>query len=136
MPNHEASGASFPVEFVKAFWTEDLDIATEAGKQAAAEARAKLEREGARTEDLMRCGVEQGTDLAGCVKLYVPSRRPPGPWGMVFEGRRDDALGVFLTFIAFGVRHPPSDSPRWTVYERAHHRLHASDEAAGEAPSA
>jgi hypothetical protein len=135
MSSGEAASASFPVEFTEAFWIEDLDAASEAGGQAATEARATLEGEGAKPEELMRCGAEHGTDLAGCVKLYVPSRRPPGQWGMVFEGRRDDERGVFLSFIAFGVRHPPEDSPRWTVYERAHHRLHASEEAAGEAAS-
>lgn len=121
---------SFPVVFVEAFWAEDLEVSSTAAEQAAIERRAELERSGASVDELMRCGAEEGTDLTGCVKLYVPRRQPPGEWGMVLEGRQDDELGIFLSFLAFGVRHAASSSLRWTVYERAHHRLHAADEVA------
>jgi len=38
-----------------------------------------------------------------------------------------DAQGLYLAFLAFGVRHPKPPSRQPSVYQRAHRRLHAGD---------
>jgi len=67
----------------------------------------------------------EGTNLAHCVKLYVPVRREgasAAPYGLVFRLSRVDA-GLVLRMVAFGERHPTNRRTR-SVYERAHYRLH------------
>ncbi|MGI8439176.1 MAG: hypothetical protein ACR2NV_03085 [Thermoleophilaceae bacterium] len=36
----------------------------------------------------------------------------------------DGAERLYLVYLAFGLRHPPKDSARWSVYELAYSRLH------------
>ena len=44
---------------------------------------------------------------------------------MIFQAGRDLQTDRFyFDYVAFALRHPPSDSPRWSVYELAYHRLH------------
>jgi hypothetical protein len=43
----------------------------------------------------------------------------------------DGAEGLYLVYLAFGLRHPPKDSARWSVYEFAYSRLHGRCPAAG-----
>jgi len=70
-------------------------------------------------------GGEDGTRLAGCLKVYVPlaERRPSKrPYGFVFELAEARDGGVTLRLLAFGERHPRPGVR--SVYERAHKRLH------------
>ena len=67
----------------------------------------------------------RGTQLADCVKLYVPIGQEgasAAPYGFVFALRKVEGALV-LRMLAFGERHPvnPRTHP---VYSRAHRRLH------------
>ncbi len=70
---------------------------------------------------LKRCQAEarDGTDLAGCVKTYVPW--PDGPWGIVFRAGKDPNRPFAIYTIAYGRRHPKTG--RTSVYEIASRRL-------------
>jgi hypothetical protein len=110
-------------------WAEDLAGASDSARDAASEARRRIERDGQRIADLRATEAQaaDGTRLPGCAKAYVPP--PVGPWGFVFRLARDPADGrLVLAYLAFGLRHPPSPSRRPSVYELAHHRLHAGAE--------
>lgn len=99
-----------------------MDASSAAGRQAAAAARALLEQAGVAPSELLRCDDHEGSALAGMFKLRVPLEDAVGPWGMVLQPLRVERT-VYFGFVAFGVRHPPEESQRWSVYERAHHRL-------------
>lgn len=68
------------------------------------------------------------TRLARCLKLYIPlSEEAPSraPFWFVFQLHKDSDGKLFAQFVAFGERHPTN--PRtWSVYARAHRRLHGS----------
>lgn len=99
-----------------------MDATSAAGRQAAAAARVLLERAGIAPSKLLRCDDHEGSALAGMFKLRVPLEDPVGPWGIVLQPFRVER-SIYFGFVAFGLRHPPYQSQRWTVYERAHHRL-------------
>lgn len=129
MPRPGRPATTPPVVFDDAAWVEDMRRATVAGRRIAMAARAAYESAGVPIGELRACDPEGpgGTQLEGCVKVYVPA--PNGPHGMVFQiGRgRDGTLG--LAYLAFGIRHPARDVRQPSVYEVAHRRLHASPEA-------
>lgn len=111
-----------PVAFDESAWGEDLRNATDAGRTAAAQRRARLERDGQPIDELLGCIDEarDGTGLPGCVKTYVPW--PDGPWGIVYLVARDEAGRLSLDHLAFGLRHPPAGR-RSSVYQIADRRL-------------
>lgn len=103
---------------------EDMARATPAGRDAAEAAKRNYEVSGVPFSDLRPCDAEgrDGTVLPQCLKVYLPP--PVGRFGMVFKFAiaNDSPL---LEYLAFGVRHHPSESNTPTVYEIAHRRLHA-----------
>lgn len=116
------------VSFNDAWLAEDLHGASTTAQNIARETRERLERDGVTfaSPPLRHCDAEarDGTRLAGCLKLYVPEAADPtaSPWGLVFRVARDDH-GLFLRALAFGVRHPPENSNKPTVYQLADKRL-------------
>lgn len=69
---------------------------------------------------------DDGTELPGCSKLYVPLKTEgasAAPYGLVFRLAKTKDNELVWNFIAFGERHPDNPSTR-SVYERAHKRLH------------
>jgi hypothetical protein len=75
-----------------------------------------------------RCKPENddGTELAGCSKLYVPLNvkgASAAPYGFIFRLGQTDDDELVWNFMAFGERHPDNPSTR-SVYERAHKRIH------------
>lgn len=107
-------------------WQQDLAAATPAAHKVADRARAALERDGAPIAQLRPCAAEgqDGTRLPGCMKLYLPEPTDANasPWGIVFVLATDDH-GAYLAALAFGLRHPPENSNKQTVYQLAHKRL-------------
>jgi len=114
---------SFPAHFDPDGWEEDLSRTTPAGREAAEATRRTYERDGIPVEHLRRVEGEgrDGTVLPDCAKVYLP--RPVGRFGMVFRAIKIDGR-LHLAYVAFGVRHPPKDSRRPTVYQLAHQRIH------------
>lgn len=113
-----------PALFDDAAFAEDLNRASDTGREVALAARKSYERGGVPIDDLLACAEEgpDGTMLASCMKIYLP--RPAGNFGMVFRIERRDGRAL-LAYAAFGVRHHPRKSNAPTVYEIAHHRLHS-----------
>jgi hypothetical protein len=109
--------------FDDAAFVEDLNRASEPGREAALAARKDYEQGGVPVEHLLACDEEgpEGTALANCVKVRIP--HPDGRFGMVFRIERR-AGKLLLAYVAFGVRHHPRESNAPTVYEIAHQRLH------------
>ncbi len=119
----EASEPRFAVRIDEAMLEEDLARATDAGRTVIRLTIEQLRGAGAPKSWLKRCETEHrdGTDLGGCVKLYIP--QPAGPWGAVFTGDRKAAIPT-LVLLAVGVRHHPHGSNAPTVYQLADRRLH------------
>lgn len=92
----------------------------ERGRRLAERLRAEIEGHGVAVSNLLRCQDEgpDGTRLGGCVKLYLDD------WGMVFTRDVSSKGELRLLCVAVGVRHTGADSPRWSVYQFAHRRLH------------
>ena len=116
--------ARFGVRFDEEAFLEDLAHATVSGRTIARQARERFERDGVTAAAVKPCLAEgpDGTQLPGCVKVYLPP--PGGPWGMVLRLRRErDELVLYQ--LAFGLRHP---SRPWqpSVYQVAHRRLHGA----------
>ncbi len=111
-----------PALFDDAALAEDLNRASDAGKEVALGAREEYEQDGVPIDDLLACEEEgpDGTALRHCMKLRLPP--PDGKFGMVFRIELRDDKSV-LVFAAFGTRHHPADSNAPTVYEIAHRRL-------------
>lgn len=120
------SARRYRVLFAPDAIAEDLAHATAAARQIGQAARARLERDGITREQLHPCKAEErdGTRLPGCVKTYLPP--PDGRCGMVMQLRVDEH-GPLLFCLAFGIRHPPRDSRRPSVYQVADHRQHHPD---------
>lgn len=117
------------VKFRSPAWQEEverLDARSSARVQAE---RARREIEGGKTKlGWKRCEAQNddGTELAGCSKLYVPldaKGASAAPYGFVFRLAKTQDDELVWNFIAFGERHPENPSTR-SVYERAHKRLH------------
>lgn len=113
--------ARYEVLFDDDAFDEDLAHATAAGTEVALAARDRLAREGVTADACKPCLAEgpDGTQLPGCVKLYLPP--PAGQWGLVLRLALRSGEPV-LYHVAFGVRHP---GRAWqpSVYQVAHRRL-------------
>jgi hypothetical protein len=123
-------GRRLRVVFPAGVWRADVEGRYPASSRArvvAERARRALERRGIPERELQACEPEgpEGTQLAGCLKLYLPlgpSDPRERPFGMVFidVGQEEPAL----VLLAYGVRHQPSGAHAETVYRRADRRLH------------
>jgi len=111
-------------------WLQEVERYTsERVKQVAIAARELIDVQGGLAPDqLRRCepAGEDGTELAGCVKAYLPldeSAPSSRPYAFVLRWAIDEKKGrPQLVFVAFGERHPRSGTK--TAYARAHERLH------------
>lgn len=116
------------VRFDEAVWREAVRGFSGRALEIATSARSKAERRGVALTDVFPCEARgpDGTELAGCAKLYLPiGDAPPSerPFGFVLQlARENDQLG--WVFVAFGDRHPRPGVR--SVYERAHRQLHGS----------
>ncbi|MGB7684954.1 MAG: hypothetical protein WBL45_04140 [Solirubrobacterales bacterium] len=112
-----------PALFDAASFAEDLNRASDTGRDVALAARSDFEQNGVPVAPLLACEEEgpEGTSLAHCVKIRLP--HPDGKFGMVFRIELHEGQSR-LAFAAFGIRHHPPDSNAPTVYEIAHRRLH------------
>jgi hypothetical protein len=121
MPTSDRPQARFAVSVDEYLLEEDLAHTTAAGRAAIAPVIDQLKRTGVPKSRLKRCQTEgrDGTQLAGCVKLYIP--HPNGPWGAVLTGDKLATIPT-LVLLAAGRRHPVQP---WTpsVYQVAHKRL-------------
>jgi hypothetical protein len=115
-------GPRFAVRVDEAVLEEDLAHATVAGRGAIATTMNRFVRDGVPATWLKRCQTQHrdGTDLSGCVKVYIPP--PDGRWGAVFVADVTGGRPV-LVLLAVGQRHPAQP---WTpsVYQVAHRRQH------------
>lgn len=120
-----AGDLSFEVRVVEETLEEDLSHASEAARAAIEVLVEELRKVGAAKDWLKRCedDARDGTQLAGCVKLYIP--QPAGQWGAVLAAD-EEASKPALVLLAVGERHP-SKPWRPSVYEIAHRRLHRDD---------
>lgn len=118
----QSSGPAFPVHVDERELAEDLGHASEAGRAAIEAMIERLNADGVPKDWLKQCDAEarDGTQLAGCVKLYIP--QPAGRWGAVLLGGSLDRRPT-LFLLAVGERHPGVPW-RPSVYEIAHRRLH------------
>lgn len=123
MPSPSRSPA-FRVYFDDLAWRVDRAAGSTAARRAADVWRRSVETHGLRTDRLLATQAGHGsrTDLPGCAKTRIPW--PSGPWGAVFV-LTHDTIGIRLSFLAFGGRHPEPSSNSPSVYQRAHRRLHA-----------
>jgi hypothetical protein len=116
-------GPRFSVRVDDTVLEEDLSHATTAGRTAIRRALSAFVRDGLRADWLKRCQPDHrdGTDLPGCLKVYIPP--PDGQWGGVFVADLASGRPV-LVLLAVGQRHPVQP---WTpsVYQVAHRRLHS-----------
>jgi hypothetical protein len=106
--------------FNEARWSTDVQRLGARGRQLAEATRHRLERDGVALPELHRCQAEgpEGTQLAGCVKLYLDD------WRLVFVGAATRDGRPALLCIALGLGHPPADSTAPSAYRIAHRRLH------------
>lgn len=121
-----AGDRRLPVRFDDPLWQSVLDRLTRGDRQTASTARSTVERDGVALSEVRPCAAHgpDGTELAGCAKLYLPVIAGPAsqrPFGFVLALRRDES-GFYWAFVAFGPRHPRPGVR--SVYERAHRQLH------------
>ncbi len=109
--------------FDDAAFVEDLNRAGDTGREVALAAKNEYEHDGVPIDQLLACDDEgpDGTELANCMKIYLP--RPAGKFGMVFRIELREGKSL-LSYAGFGIRHHPRDSHAPTVYQIAHRRLH------------
>lgn len=115
------------VRFDDAIWADATRGFSGRALDTAMGARRALERDGVVLDQLLPCQAHgpDGTELAGCAKLYLPAGpAPPSgrPFAFVLQLARDEAGSLAFVFIAFGPRHPGPGVR--SVYERAHRQLH------------
>lgn len=115
------------MRFDEAVWNEAVRGFSRGPLQIATSARLAAERRGIALAEVLPCEAmgPDGTQLAGCAKLYLPlGDAPPSERGFAFVLRlvreRDGTLAWM--FVAFGHRHPRPGVR--SVYERAHRQLH------------
>jgi len=101
-----------PVHFDDALFEADVARLPEHARAALRSARPRLERDGVPASERRRCEAAHpsGTDLPGCMKVYVPDFQ--GPWRIVLQVALlpDGALG--LEYLAAGRGHVPSGTRR------------------------
>jgi hypothetical protein len=115
------------VRFDEAVWREAVRGFSRRPLEIATSARADAERRGVALADVLPCESHgpDGTELAGCAKLYLPvSDAPPSerPFAFVLQLARDQDSALVWVFVAFGPRHPNAGVR--SAYERAHRQLH------------
>lgn len=109
-----------PVAFDELLWQKDLKRESGPGSDVARRHRAEIELEGQPMADLAPVEQTGAIALPRCAKVYLPDSAA-GRWSMIFQAGRDAQTDRFyFDYIAFGLRHPPGDSPRWSVYELAY----------------
>jgi hypothetical protein len=121
MPSRDRP-STVPTVFDDSILAVDLKRLPTAAKTALCDVRRHVQLDGGIPRDrLKRCQAEgrDGTDLAGCVKTYVPW--PDGPWGIVFRAGEGPNRSFAIYTIAYGRRHPRAR--RTSVYELVHRRL-------------
>jgi len=110
-------------------WEEEVERLDSRSPGRIQAERARKEIEGGKAAlEWKRCKPENddGTELAGCSKLFVPldtQGASAAPYGFVFRLGQTDDDELVWNFMAFGERHPSNPSTR-SVYERAHKRIH------------
>jgi hypothetical protein len=112
-----------PTVFDESLLANDLKRLPQAAKSALCSVHRHAHLNGGIPRDrLKRCQADarDRTDLAGCVKIYVPW--PDGPWGIVFRAGEDPRRPFALYTIAYGRRHP--GARHISVYQLAHQRVH------------
>ena len=116
------------VKFDTDAWDTDLRAASKAAREQAQLWRRRVEAAGGIPHAELRATRPEddaGVPLPGCVKTRIPypddddPRR--SPWGAVLRGALDENGRPYLSFRAFGLRHPSGGRP--SVYDRAHRRL-------------
>jgi hypothetical protein len=115
------------VRFDEAVWHEAVRGFSREPLQIAASARLAAERRGIALADVLPCEARgsDGTELAGCAKLYLPlGDAPPSerPLAFVLQLTRESDSNLVWIFLAFGRRHPRPGVR--SVYERAHRQLY------------
>ena len=117
------------IAFRSPVWEEEVErLDSRAAGRIHAE-RAHREIEGGRAAlAWKRCKAagDDGTELSGCSKLYVPldaQGASAAPYGFIFRLAKTADNELVWNFMAFGERHPGNPSTR-SVYERAHKRIH------------
>ncbi|MGI8730114.1 MAG: hypothetical protein ACR2LK_09030 [Solirubrobacteraceae bacterium] len=116
------------VRFDEAVWNEAVRGFSGEPLQVATSARLAAARRGIALADVRPCeaGGPDGTEVAGCAKLYLPllADAPPSerPFAFVLRLARGADGALFWIFVAFGHRHPRPGVR--SVYERAHRQLH------------
>lgn len=117
------------VKFDEAAWHVDLAGASVVAKRQALTWRRRLELAGGVPHsELLRCDPEHDRwPLPACVKTRIPDPSSANlrrsPWGAVLLVDADDR-GLYLTFVAFGLRHPDAAaSHKPSVYQLAATRL-------------
>lgn len=115
------------VRFDEAVWREAVRGFSPGPLAIATSARRDAERRGVALADVLPCEAHgpDGTALAGCAKLYLPSGdAPPSerPFAFVLQLARETDSTLVWVFVAFGHRHPRAGVR--SVYERAHRQLH------------
>lgn len=116
-----------PVRFHEAVWREAIRGFSGRPLEIAESTRAALEREGVALAQLRPCSAHgpDGTQLAGCAKLYLPIRGDAPsqrPFAFILQLARDADARLVWVFVAYGHRHP--DPGVRSAYERAHRQLH------------
>lgn len=122
-----SSARRLAVRFDEAVWNDAVRVFSREPLQTATSARLLAERRGVALADVRPCEAigADGTELAGCAKLYVPiGDAPPSerPYAFVLRLTRESDGTLLWVFVAFGPRHPRLGVR--TAYERAHRQLH------------
>jgi hypothetical protein len=99
------------VRFDDSVWREAIRGFSGRSLQIATSARAQTEQRGVALADLLPCEAlgPDGTELAGCAKLYLPFIDAPAsqrPFAFVLQVARDAQRELVWVFVAFGQRHP------------------------------
>lgn len=118
-------GLVLPLDFDEEALAEDLARTSKGGVEALGGLRVEIEQLGGLPHSRLKaCDAEgeDGTNLDGCVKTYVPW--PDGRFGCVMVAVSHPERPLGLRVIAFGVRHQPREANAFSVYEVAHRRLH------------
>ncbi len=113
----------FPVGFDEEAVAEDLARLSKGAGEALVGFRSEVERLGGLPRSRLKAcedDAQDGTNLEGCVKTYVPW--PDGRFGAVFVAVSHPERPLGLRAIAFGVRHHPTGSHAESVYQWAEER--------------
>ena len=115
------------VRFDEAIWHEAIRGFSRELLQVATSARLTVERRGIALADMLPCeaAAPDGTQLAGCAKLYLPlGDAPPSdrPFAFVLKLGRQTGRDAWLGLHRIRPPHPRPGVR--SVYERAHRQIH------------